>query len=78
MPKDIKHEKRAQIIALSRNNVSAKIIAAFTQCSVEIVYRWSGRCEIIDKTRCGRPLVYNLEMQLQRSRLGAIHFVANL
>lgn len=65
IPKNIKHEKRAQIIALSRNNVNTKVIAGFTQCSLEIVYRWSGRCEIIDKARCGRPLAYNQEIQLK-------------
>lgn len=65
MPKDIKRENRAHIIALSRNGVNAKVIAGFIQCNVEMVYRWRGRCDIIDKTRCGRPLVYNQEIQLK-------------
>ena len=65
MPKDIKRENRAHIIVLSRNGVNAKVIAGFIQCNVEMVYRWRGRCDIIDKTRCGRPLVYNQEIQLK-------------
>ena len=65
MIKNIKHEKRAQIITLSKSNISVKDIVEFTQCSVEIVNRWSGRCEIIYKKRCGRPLIYNQEIQLK-------------
>jgi hypothetical protein len=65
MPKDIKHENRAHIIALSENGVSARVIAGFIQCTVEMTYRWRGRCTIIDKARCGRPVVYNQELQFK-------------
>jgi transposase len=65
VPKDIKHENRAHIVALSRNGIDAKVIAGFIQCTVEMVQRWQSRCEIIDKVRCGRPLVYNQEIQLK-------------
>ena len=62
---NIKQEKRSHIIALSRNGINTNVIAEFTQCSVETVHRWQGRCEIIDKARCGHPLIYNQEMQLK-------------
>jgi len=65
MPRNIKHEKRSQIIALSRNGINAKTIAEFIQCAVEMVSLWSRRCNITDKTRCGRPLVYNQETHLK-------------
>jgi transposase len=65
MQNGIKHEKRAHIIALSRNGVNAKVIAGFIQGNVEMVYRWRGRCDITDIIRCGRPLVYNQEIQLK-------------
>jgi len=65
VPKDIKRHKRYQIIALSSNGINTQTIAEFTQCTVEMVYRWSGRCDINDKARSGRPFVYNQEIQLK-------------
>ena len=65
MPKDVKRQKRYQIIALSSNGIKKQEIAEFTQCTVEMVYRWSRRCYIDDKAHSGRPLVYNQEIQLR-------------
>ena len=65
LPTDIKQHNRYQIIALSRNGISTKAIAEFTQCTVEMVYRWRGRCDIHDKLRHGRSLVYTKEIQLK-------------
>jgi len=65
VPKDIKKHKRYQIIALSINGIDTKSIAEFTQCTIEMVKRWRGRCDINDKARSGRPLVYTQEVQLK-------------
>lgn len=65
LPNGIKHEKRAYIIALSKNGINTKAIVEFTQCTVEMVYRWSMRCDTDDKKRSGRPFVYNPEIQLK-------------
>jgi transposase len=65
VPKDVKRQKRYQIIALSSNGIKKQEIAEFTQCTVEMVYRWSRRCYIDDKAHSGRPLLYNQEMQLK-------------
>ena len=65
VPKDVKRNKRYQIIALSSNGTNTQTIAEFTQCTVEMVHRWSGRCYIDDKARSGRPLVYTQEIQLK-------------
>ena len=53
------------MITLSRNGIQAKVIAEYTQCSEDIVYRWKERCDISDKPRSGRPVVYNQETQLK-------------
>ena len=61
----MKHYKRYQIIALSKNGTSNKVISEITDCSKEIISRWSQRSNIYDNQRSGRPPVYNQVIQLR-------------
>lgn len=61
----MKHYKRYQIIALSRNCTSNKVISQITGCSKEITSRWSQRSNIYDNLRSGRPLIYDEATQLK-------------
>ena len=65
MPKDVKRHTRYQIIALSSHGLETQTIAEFSQCSIEMVYRWKGRLDVNDKARLGRPSLYNQEIQLK-------------
>jgi len=65
IPDDVKHNKRYQIMALSNNDVSTKVISKITDCSKGIVNRWRQRSDIKDQPRSGRPLIYNEAIQLQ-------------
>jgi len=65
IPNDMKHYKRYQIIALSKSGTSNKVISEITDCSKEIISRWSQRSNIYDILRSGRPPVYSEEIQLK-------------
>ena len=56
---------RYQIITLSSYGITQRVISIFTGCNMQMVYRWSRRCDFNDKARAGRPLLYNEEIQLK-------------
>lgn len=61
----MKHYDRYQIMALSKNGISNNMISKITDCSKEIVNRWSGRNTIYDDQRSGCPVVYSEAIQLK-------------
>ncbi|MFQ5771042.1 MAG: transposase [bacterium] len=69
IPKDMKHYHRCQIVALSKSGIANKTISKFTDCSTEIVKRWSKRNTIYDNQRCGCPVLYNEAIQLKTTAI---------
>lgn len=65
MPTDINHYKRYQIMSLYTSGRSNNVISKITDCSKEIVNRWSQRNTIDDNQRSGRPVVYSQAIQFK-------------
>lgn len=61
----MKHYHRYQIMALSKSGISKNVIAKITDCSKQIVNRWSQRNTIFDNQRSGCPPVYSEAIQLK-------------
>ena len=61
----MKHYNRYQIMALSKSDISNNMISKITDCSKEIVNRWSQRNTLYDNQRCGCPVVYSEAIQLK-------------
>ncbi|MCP3679992.1 MAG: helix-turn-helix domain-containing protein, partial [Gammaproteobacteria bacterium] len=61
----LKLHKRYQIITLSSYGINKRVISRFTDCNMEMIYRWSRRCDFNDNARPGRPLLYNEETHLK-------------
>lgn len=56
--------KRLEIISLLKAGISIHIISWYCRCHISTVYRWNKRELATDVSRCGRPPVYNQEIQL--------------
>jgi transposase len=65
MPSDMKHYNRYQIMALTRSGINHKAVSKMTDCSPEIVNRWSQRNTLYDNQRSGCPAVYSEAIQLK-------------
>ena len=65
----MKHYHRYQIMALSKSGISNNMISKISDCSKEIVNRWSQRNTIYDNQRCGCPAVYSEAIQLKTTAL---------
>ncbi|MCP5004172.1 MAG: IS630 family transposase, partial [Planctomycetes bacterium] len=52
-------------ITLSSYGINKRVISRFTDCNMEMVYRWSRRCDFNDNARPGRPLLYTEETHLK-------------
>ena len=56
-------------MALCHNGISKNVVSKITDCSKEILNRWSQRNTIDDNQRSGRTAVYNEAMQLTTTTL---------
>ena len=65
----MKHYHRYQIMALCKNGISKNVVSKITDCSNEIINRWSQRNTIDDNQRSGRTTVYNEAIQLRTTAL---------
>ena len=61
----MKRYHRYQIMALSKSGISHNMISKMTDCSTEIVNRWSQRNTVFDNQRSGCPPVYSEAIQLK-------------
>jgi len=65
----MKHYNRYQIMALCKNGIHKNVVSKITDCSKEIINRWSQRNTIYDNQRSGRTAVYNEAIQLRTTAL---------
>jgi len=65
----MKHYHRYQIMALCKNGIRKNVVSKITDCSKEIINRWSQRNTIYDNQRSGRTAVYNEAIQLRTTAL---------